>query len=963
MRWQLDVRSTATRAAVALMLLANGGGPCGAQQPGAAAAGRDDPLPESVRQEALAGPLTRSVTVPNEFLVYFPPGSPEKVADEAVRQKLLQFPNFEEDRSRRVLDAGMAVIRLRPPAAGQPPADTTRPFQSMARAMARGVSRGADRVPPGGVGRFPMMAMSVADEVREVAPVVADSFQIQAAVARGAPDLGLPTVVKAPPPPTPPAPEPPRIAAASGAIGATAAGIGSPGAPAIGAGRLDLVSDATALGDGTLWGLRSIRAVSAWKGRQPRTSLNPIPVAVLDTGINRTHPNLAPNLRIIAPPASSRLGIDDDNGHGSHVAGIIGAVGHAPGGPAPRQSVVGVEWDMALTPIKILDRKGLGEITDAVKAVAHAYAQAPAGPDGKKRLIINMSWAVGGAEPRGLKGIIDTYSDSVLFVAAAGNADLSRGEPVNDNDAIPIYPASFARGSDNVISVLAVDRCDQLAPYSYYGKESVDIGAPGGLGVPGSPGQPEPNIYSTWIKDPNTQHEYASLAGTSMAAAYVSGAAALLWADHPTWSPKEVKAALLQYRRPVAGLAGKCKSGGVLDLGFMAPSDAVLDVIPAALCTPATVARPTLPELDLGYVQPWAFVPPASASPYVRDLYKPSWPPSINGTFFVGPMACCGGSYPGEALLLDAGPVVAPAPGAPPSLSAPGATPTAGSMTPQPPISADRAFAGELPAGNDPAVRAEGHYDFAMYTTDGGVRLIPTSAPNPAALAPGGGSGGAVADPGDPRLADLREMRETVNGVAARLDRVEQLLTDLRKSLAGNSPGSRRIGLFAVRCTPSASGDPIRSRRLAAWSGARAVQNRLVSLVDPGQGYSVPLAPGQTLVVGICSVSPDGKDPRFGWLAIERTRDAAQPWKALATWSKPDGPVENSLQTDVLLHDLKVLLNADLPLAAGPSAPTLQEGVDPASQPGQLADDPLMAEVRVATSGDTVTFTIDVRAR
>ncbi|ABG52461.1 peptidase S8 and S53, subtilisin, kexin, sedolisin [Trichodesmium erythraeum IMS101] len=299
-------------------------------------------------------------------------------------------------------------------------------------------------------------------------------------------------------------------------------------------------------GLGRLWGLNNkgqtggtddadINAPEAW-GFTTTPVVSPtvnstVRVAVIDTGVDVNHPDLTGNLNLDLA-ANTIFGDDpedvtDNHGHGTHVAGIIGAVGNNQTG------VVGVNWDVEIVPIKAfddIDGDGVPEATDMAILEAINYAINVAKVD-----IINASW---GKLPDNdnddnddiaelWKNVIDNDTDDEsqpppspppLFVAAAGNQGVDIDDPEN-----AVYPASI--DSQNIISVAATDHDDNLSSFSNFGA-SVDLAAPGGSDIPGNgPGSStDPrNIYSTL---PNNDYGYS--AGTSAAAAYVSGAAALM---------------------------------------------------------------------------------------------------------------------------------------------------------------------------------------------------------------------------------------------------------------------------------------------------------------------------------------------------------------------------------------------------------------------------------------------------
>jgi subtilisin family serine protease len=286
---------------------------------------------------------------------------------------------------------------------------------------------------------------------------------------------------------------------------------------------------------GKAYGLAKIGAVDAWKQFR---GAKPFIVADIDTGIDYNHEDLAFNVwRNPNPTQGDVAGFDfvhndglpfDDNQHGTHTAGTIGAVG------GNGKAISGVIQSVSLMSLKFLSGEGSGTTADAVKAIDYAVAH------GAK--VLSNSW--GGKGDDGNQALEDAIKRArdkdVLFIAAAGNDS-------TDNDRDPSYPAAFT--VDNMISVAATDSGDGMAFFSNYGKRTTHLAAPG------------VNVYSTV-----PGNKYAQLSGTSMACPHVAGAAALLWAKHPTWNYKQVKEALLKSVDPVAALQGKTITGGRLNI-------------------------------------------------------------------------------------------------------------------------------------------------------------------------------------------------------------------------------------------------------------------------------------------------------------------------------------------------------------------------------------------------------------
>ncbi len=276
-----------------------------------------------------------------------------------------------------------------------------------------------------------------------------------------------------------------------------------------------------------LWGLQNtgqfsgtpgadISAVLAW---DISTGSRNNVVAVVDTGIDYTHPDLAAN--VWSAPASFTVTVGgvsitcsagthgfnaitnvcdpmDDHSHGSHVSGTIGAVGNNSIG------VVGVNWVTSIMGVKFLDSTGTGTFAGAIDAIEFAVqAKAAFAQTHTANVrVLSNSWGSTGFS-QGLSDEINrAAANGMLFVAAAGNS-------LSDNDQTPFYPASYA--APNIIAVAATDFGDQLASFSNYGHTSVHLGAPG------------VNILSTTLGG-----TYQYFSGTSMATPHVSGAAMLL---------------------------------------------------------------------------------------------------------------------------------------------------------------------------------------------------------------------------------------------------------------------------------------------------------------------------------------------------------------------------------------------------------------------------------------------------
>jgi subtilisin family serine protease len=265
------------------------------------------------------------------------------------------------------------------------------------------------------------------------------------------------------------------------------------------------------------------------------TGSRDIVVAVIDSGVDYTHPDLADNLWTNPSPGSQGYPDDihginaitgtgdplDDVGHGSHVSGIIGAAGDNAAG------ICGVNWHVSIMALKFLSPDPMygatGNTEDAVACINYAVNEKQAGVDVR---VINASWGGPSGDPL-LQAAIQTASDNgILFVAAAGNSG-------TDNDTVPMYPSSFTNIS-GVISVAATDMHDKLAGFSDYGQSSVHVAAPG------------VNILSTWPASfTGDGASYMVESGTSMAAPHVAGLAALTASVNKSLTAMQIKSLIL----------------------------------------------------------------------------------------------------------------------------------------------------------------------------------------------------------------------------------------------------------------------------------------------------------------------------------------------------------------------------------------------------------------------------------
>lgn len=304
-----------------------------------------------------------------------------------------------------------------------------------------------------------------------------------------------------------------------------------------------------------LWGMHNtgqtggtadadIDAQEAW---DLTTGSREILVGVIDTGVDRHHPDLAPNMWR-NPNELAANGVDDDrngfiddiygwdffaddndpmdeNNHGTHCSGTIGGVGNN------RAGVTGVCWQVSIVGIRFLGPVG-GSTSDAIECVNYSRTL---GVD-----LTSNSWGGGGFSSLLQAAIVNAGQADQLFVAAAGN-------DASNSDLAPQYPAGYA--ADNIVSVAASTDRDGLSSFSNYGQTTVDIAAPGS------------SILST-VRSGG----YSTFSGTSMATPHVAGAVALLKSLAPEMPAREIKSQLLATADPLPGFRTTTVSGGRLNV-------------------------------------------------------------------------------------------------------------------------------------------------------------------------------------------------------------------------------------------------------------------------------------------------------------------------------------------------------------------------------------------------------------
>ncbi len=276
-----------------------------------------------------------------------------------------------------------------------------------------------------------------------------------------------------------------------------------------------------------LWGMNKINATNGWDNGIGSPA---VVIGTIDTGVDYNHPDLAANIWTGTDGSHGYNAIThtynplDDAGHGTHVAGTIGAAGNNGIG------VAGVNWQVKIMACKFLDSTGSGSVAGAIECLNYFKKQKSAGVN---IVATNNSW--GGVNySQALYDAINAQRE-ILFVAAAGNN-------ATDNDIIASYPANYEL--PNIISVAATDSVDALASFSQYGRRTVDVAAPG------------VNIYSTL-----RNNSYGYYSGTSMATPHVTGLAGLIKAADPDADWRIIKNLILSSGDNVLSLSTRTLTG------------------------------------------------------------------------------------------------------------------------------------------------------------------------------------------------------------------------------------------------------------------------------------------------------------------------------------------------------------------------------------------------------------------
>jgi thermitase len=287
--------------------------------------------------------------------------------------------------------------------------------------------------------------------------------------------------------------------------------------------------------------INALRAWSITKGS------NTVKIAVIDTGVDYTHPDLKAQIDVNTAELNGKAGVDDDNngviddiygadfankdgdpqdghGHGTHCAGVIGAVHNDIG-------VAGVMANVKIVPVKFLSDEGSGETIDAISAIDYAMKRGVQ--------VMSNSWG-GGEKEQSLEDAISAAEKAgIVFVAAAGNES-------SNNDTTDSFPANYDVA--NVISVGSYTSAGAKSSFSNYGLKTVHVSAPGS------------NILSTYKRG-----GYTTMSGTSMATPHVAGVVGLLLSVEPKLTPAQVRERLIKTSTKTSKLSTASLSGGRVD--------------------------------------------------------------------------------------------------------------------------------------------------------------------------------------------------------------------------------------------------------------------------------------------------------------------------------------------------------------------------------------------------------------
>lgn len=266
--------------------------------------------------------------------------------------------------------------------------------------------------------------------------------------------------------------------------------------------------------NGIPWGVDKVRAPQVWQ----QTTGRQIKVGVIDTGIDFKHPalrgSIIPGINLVnkgMPP-------NDDNGHGTHIAGTIAASN-------PNHGMIGVAPNALIAPIKAFDENGSAYVSDIIQAIDWCVKN--------DMDVINMSFGMRTRSKAMQNAVIRAFNKGIIIVASSGNE--SKKKAID-------YPARYS----HTIAVGATNALRKIAPFSNRGIY-IDIYAPGD------------RIISSWVNG-----DYHEMSGTSMATSHVTGAIALLLQRYPHLRPSDIKAILKRSMQPLKYT--KARLAGELDI-------------------------------------------------------------------------------------------------------------------------------------------------------------------------------------------------------------------------------------------------------------------------------------------------------------------------------------------------------------------------------------------------------------
>ena len=330
-----------------------------------------------------------------------------------------------------------------------------------------------------------------------------------------------------------------------------------------------------------------LQSAAAW---DITTGSNAVIIAVIDTGIDETHPDLKEKIVAGYDFVEGDATPHDLNGHGTHVAGIAAALTNN------SEGVAGMSWNARIMPLRVLDANGSGWSSDIISAINWTFTH------GAK--VLNLSLGGTGYSQSMQNAVTTATNAGSLVIAAMGNCRMA------GNGCSAANPISYPAAYTDVMAVAATNRSDGYAYYSQYGAHC-DIAAPGGAM---SSVHDAGGIYSTMPTYDVTltiDKDYDYLQGTSMATPYVSGLAALIWSAAPGLTPAQVQQ-VIQNTAVDLGPAGWDQNYGY---GRIAPLAALQSVVLSA----PTLSAISNPENDGAYSVSWSAVSGATGYTLQED--------------------------------------------------------------------------------------------------------------------------------------------------------------------------------------------------------------------------------------------------------------------------------------------------------------------------------------------------------